>query len=227
MSFLDHLNPFGHGNKNPLDPSNAIHSIENAANKAVSDAAKKIENTVKDKLQDVADDVAHEIRAELGKLEGEVEDIIVKGLLAIAGETMKPGLALGAKIARKTDQLMRPIFDAESDEDKAELGKVPFVLPITAGVVSIGFYWYGVFDGQRLHAIADDLDRASHNGIHATRSSILGTIRDFGPDHIDIGVGVKFSLGVQFGVTPSVWSIPTKYFLRLGDELLKEAGVPQ
>ena len=211
MSFLSKLNPFGKGNHNPLDPSNALHAIENAANKAVSGAVSKIED---------------EIKKELSKVEGELEDLIVKGLLALAGEAMKPGLALGAKIARKTDDLMKPIFDGESEADKKELGGVPFVLPVTAGVVSIGFYWYGIFDGQRLHAIADRLDSASHSGIRATRSSILGTIRDFGPDHVDIGVGVKFSLGVQFGVTPSIWSIPTKYFLRLGDDLLKEAGVP-
>ena len=139
---------------------------------------------------------------------------------------MKPGLALGAKIARKTDSLMRPIFDSESEEDKKELGGVPFVLPITAGVVSIGFYWSNLFNGQRLHAIADDLDRYSHKGIGASRHDIIQAVKDFGPDHVDIGVGVKFSLGVQFGVTPSVWSIPTKYFLRLADELMKEAGVP-
>ena len=211
MSFLDKLNPFGHGNKNPLDPSNAIHAIENAGKQAVSGAVKKIED---------------EIKSELSKLEGQFEDLIVQGLLALAGETMKPGLALGAKIARKTDSLMRPIFDSESDADKAELGKVPFVLPITAGVVSIGFYWYDVFNGQRLHAIADDLDRYSHTGIKASRNQIIQAVKDFGPDHVDIGVGVKFSLGVQFGVTPSVWSIPTKYFLRLADELMKEAGVP-
>ena len=211
MSFLDKINPFGHGNKNPLDPSNAIHAIENAGKQAVSGAVQKIED---------------EIKSELSKLEGQFEDLIVQGLLALAGETMKPGLALGAKIARKTDSLMRPIFDSESDADKAELGKVPFVLPITAGVVSIGFYWYDVFNGSRLHAIADDLDRYSHTGIKASRNQIIQAVKDFGPDHVDIGVGVKFSLGVQFGVTPSVWSIPTKYFLRLADELMKEAGVP-
>ena len=211
MSFLSKLNPFGHGNKNPLDPSNALHAIENAANKAVNDAVKKIED---------------EIKKELHNIEGELEDLIVKGLLALANEAMKPGLALGAKIARKTDQVMRPIFDSESDEDKLELARVPFVLPVTAGVVSIGFYWHGIFDGSRLHAIADDLDRYSKTGIKASRSSIIQTVKDFGPDHVDIGVGVQFSLGVQFGVTPSVWSIPTKYFLRLADELMKEAGVP-
>ena len=211
MSFLDKLNPFGHGNKNPLDPSNALHAIENAGKQAVNGAVKKIED---------------EIKSELSKIEGELEDVIVQGLMALASETMKPGLALGAKIARKTDSLMRPIFDSESDADKAELGKVPFVLPITAGVVSIGFYWYDVFNGSRLHAIADDLDRYSHTGIKASRNQIIQAVKDFGPDHVDIGVGVKFSLGVQFGVTPSVWSIPTKYFLRLADELMKEAGVP-
>ena len=227
MSFLSKLNPFGKGNHNPLDPSNAIHQIENAANKAVSNSVGKIEDKVKDEVKELGDAVLDKIRSEIKKVEGEVEDVIVQGLMALAGETMKPGLALGAKIARKTDQLMKPIFDSESEEDKAELDKVPFVLPITAGVVSIGFYWGGIFSGNRLHAIADRLDSAAHSGIHATRSSILGTVRDFGPDHIDLGVGVKFSLGIQFGVTPSVWSIPTKYFLRLGDELLEEAGVPQ
>ena len=211
MSFLDKINPFGHGNKNPLDPSNAIHAIENAANKAAGDVVKKVEN---------------EIKSGLSKVEGEIEDLIVKGLLALAGETMKPGLALGAKIARKTDQLMKPIFDSESEADKKELGKVPFVLPVTAGVVSIGFYWYDIFNGERLHAIAGDLDSYSKSGIHASRSSIIKAVKDMGPDHVDIGVGVQFSLGVQFGVTPSVWSIPTKYFLRLADELMKEAGVP-
>ena len=211
MSFLDKLNPFGKGNKNPLDPSNAIHAIENAANKATQGAVKKIED---------------EIKSELKKVEGEVEDLIVQGLLALAGETMKPGLALGAKIARKTDELMSPIFHGESEADKAELAKVPFVLPITAGVVSIGFYWYDVFNGGRLHLIAGDLERYSHSGIKASRSSIIQAVKDFGPDHIDIGVGVKFSLGVQFGITPSVWSIPTKYFLRIADKLMAEAGVP-
>ena len=211
MSFLDKLNPFGHGNKNPLDPSNAIHQIENAANKAAGNIVKKVED---------------EIKSGLSAVEGEIEDLIVQGLLTIAGETMKPGLALGAKIARKTDQIMKPIFDSESEADKKELGTVPFVLPITAGVVSIGFYWYDVFNGQRLHAIADDLDRYSKTGVKASRSSIIQAVKDFGPDHVDIGVGVKFSLGIQFGVTPSVWSIPTKYFLRLADELMKEAGVP-
>ena len=226
MSFLDKLNPFGHGNKNPLDPSNAIHAVENAATKAAKDAVGKIEDKVKDEINELGDAVLDKIKSEIHKVEGELEDLIVKGLLALAGEAMKPGLALGAKIARKTDSLMSPIFNAESDEDKATLGKVPFVLPVTAGVVSIGFYWYEVFNGQRLHAIAASLDQASHNGIHATRGSIISTIKAFGPDHIDIGVGVKFSLGVQFGVTPSIWSIPTKYFLRIADKLLEEAGVP-
>ena len=226
MSFLDKLNPFGHGNKNPLDPSNAIHSIENAANKAVNGAVSKIESKVKDEVDELGQAVLDKIKSEIKKVEGEVEDLIVQGLLALAEETMKPGLALGAKIARKTDELMTPIFHSESEEDKAELGKVPFVLPITAGVVSIGFYWYDVFNGGRLHAIAGDLDRYSHSGIHATRSSIIQAVKDFGPDHIDIGVGVKFSLGVQFGITPSVWSIPTKYFLRIADKLMEEAGVP-
>ena len=226
MSFLDKLNPFGHGNKNPLDPSNAIHSVENAATKAANNAVSKIESKVKDEIDELGDAVLDRIRSELSKIEDQVEDWIVQGLLALAGETMKPGLALGAKMARKADSLMKPIFDSESDADKEELGKVPFVLPITAGVVSIGFYWYDVFNGGRLHAIADDLDRYSHTGIKASRSNIIQAVKDFGPDHVDIGVGVKFSLGVQFGVTPSVWSIPTKYFLRLADELMKEAGVP-
>ena len=188
----------------------------------MSDAAKKIENTIKDKLQDVADDVAHEIRAELGKLEGEVEDIIVKGLLALAGETMKPGLALGAKIARKTDQL----FGKLSDDTLADIAKAPFVLPVSVGVVSIGFYFYGLWGGDRLHALADDLDRYSHTGIGATRHDIIKAVTDFGPDHVDIGVGVKFDLGVSFGITPSIWSIPTKPFLEIADELMREAGVP-
>ena len=226
MSFLSKLNPFKSGSRNPLDPTQAIRSIEHAADQAISNAVKKVEKTVEDKLQDVAKEVGHQIKDELGKLEGDLEDLIVQGLLALANETMKPGLALGAKIARKTDQLMKPIFDSESEADKAALGKVPFVLPITAGVVSIGFYWYDVFNGKRLHAIADDLDRYSHTGIKASRNQIIQAVKDFGPDHVDIGVGVKFSLGVQFGVTPSVWSIPTKYFLRLADELMKEAGVP-
>ena len=226
MSFLDKLNPFGHGNKNPLDPSNAIHSIQHAADQAISSAVHKVEQTVQEKLENVASEVSSQIRDELGKLEGDLEDLIIQGLMALADEAMKPGLALGAKVARKTDELMSPIFNAESESDKEELAKVPFVLPVTAGIVSIGFYWYGVFDGKRLHAIANDLETASHNGIHATRSSIINTIRDFGPDHIDIGVGVKLSLGIQFGVTPSVWSIPTKYFLRIGDKLLEAAGVP-
>ena len=207
MSFLDKINPFGHGNKNPLDPSNAIRSIENAANKATQGAVSKIES---------------EIQKELSKVEGELEDLIVQGLLALAGEAMKPGLALGAKVARKTDQL----FDKMSGETKKEFAGAPFVLPITAGVVSIGFYWYGLWGGDRLHAIADDLDSYSHKGIGANRHDILQAVRDFGPDHVDIGVGVKFSLGVQFGVSPSIWSIPVKPFLEIADELLKEAGVP-
>ena len=226
MSFLDKLNPFGHGNKNPLDPSNAIHSIENAATKAINNAVDKIEDKVKDELHDLGDAVLKRIKDELHQIEGEIEDYIVEGLLALAGETMKPGLSLGAKIARTTDRIMSPIFDSESETDKAKLAKVPFVLPVTAGVVSIGFYWYDIFNGERLHGIADDLDRYSHSGIKASRSSIIKTVKDFGPDHVDIGVGVQFSLGVQFGVTPSVWSIPTEYFLRLADELMKEAGVP-
>ncbi len=226
MSFLDKLNPFGKGNHNPLDPSNAIHSIENAANKAISNSVGKIEDTVKEKLNDVASEVASEIRGELQKLEGEVESIVVTALLSLANEAMKPGLALGAKIARETDTIMRPIFDSESEADKAELSKVPFVLPVSVGVVSIGFYFYDVFDGKRLHEIADDLDRYSHSGIPATRSGIIKAVTDFGPDHVDLGVGVKLSLGVSFGITPSIWSIPTKYFLRLADKLMEAAGVP-
>ena len=226
MSFLSKLNPFGKGNKNPLDPSNAIRSIENAANKATSGAVSKIENKVKDEVDKIGDEVLGKIKDEIQKVEGEVEDLVVNVLLSLASEAMKPGLALGAKIARETDAIMSPIFDGESEADKAELAKVPFVLPITAGVVSVGFYWFDVFDGKRLHAIADDLDRYSHSGIPATRSGIIKAVQDFGPSHVDIGVGVKLSLGIQFGVTPSVWSIPLKYFLRLADKLMQAAGVP-
>ena len=222
MSFLSKLNPFGHGNKNPLDPSNAIHSIENAANKAVNNAVGKIEDKVKDEVNELGQAVLDKIKSEIKKVEGEVEDLIVKGLLALADEAMKPGLALGAKVARKTDQL----FGKLSDETKKDLEKVPFVLPVTAGVVSIGFYWYGLWGGDRLHNIANTLDQYSHKGIGANRHDILQAVRDFGPDHIDIGVGVQFSLGIQFGVTPSIWSIPTKIFLEIADELMKEAGVP-
>ena len=222
MSFLSHINPFGKGNQNPLDPSNAIHAVQHAADSAINSAVHKVEQTVEDKLKDVADSVAAQIKDELHDLEKDLEDVIVKGLLALAGETMKPGLALGAKIARKTDQL----FGKLSDDTLADIAKAPFVLPVSVGVVSIGFYFYGLWGGDRLHALADDLDRYSHTGIGATRHDIIKAVTDFGPDHVDIGVGVKFDLGVSFGITPSIWSIPTKPFLEIADELMREAGVP-
>ena len=175
---------------------------------------------------EVSKAVPTEVQKAVGELTGDIQELLVQALLAMASEGTKPGLALAGQMARLADRTLAPVYRA-NPEDAAALDKVPFVLPFTVGVVSLGFYWYGVFGGQRLKTIAGHCENYSRKGIGNSRSDIIRTCKDFGPDLMDFGVGVNVSLGIQFGVTPSIWSLPTKYFLLLADEAMKQAGVPK
>ena len=218
---------FGKGGPN-LDPGKIIGKVKDVANQGV----KQVENVAKQGVKQVegaakqgVKEVESAAKKGLGELAGEIESLVAQALLALASEATKPALVLAAKMARTTARVINPVLKKHPADAKT-LNGVPFVLPITLGVVSLGLYWNGVFGGERLNKVANNLDAYAKRGIGTKRHEIIQFVKDLGPDTVDLGVGVQVSLGIQVGITPSVWSLPTKYFLILADEAMKEAGVP-
>ncbi len=218
MSFLKKIPGVKHipgiGGKGGGIP-NPIKEVKDTA----GDVAKLVEKEVKKAVPD-------EVKKAIKDIGGELESLIVDALTKLAGEAVKPGFTLAAQMCKVTRDVMHPLLSKASEQDKKDLHKAPFVLPFTLGVVSIGFYWYGTLDGSRLEAIEATCRQYASKGIQAKRSSILRAVKDFGPDHVDIGIGVQIALGIQLGVTPSIWSLPTRFFIELADHLMKKAGVP-
>ena len=195
------------GGHSPSIPG--VNEAKNAINSVKNEAVKEIRNEGKKVLSNVG---------------GELEHLIVQALLKLGEEATKPALSLAAEVVTLADNTFKPIY---ANKERAErLNKAPFVLPITLGAVSLGLYWYNVFGGGRASGISNKLKQYSRKGIGTKRHEIIQACRDFGPDHIDIGVGAQISLGIQFGITPSIWSLPTEDFLLLADKLMKKAGVP-
>ena len=205
MSFLSHILPWD--KKSPLNPTHIVHEVEDKINRLTNGALDRVE---------------HAVENEVKKVIGDVEGVIVEGLVAIGDEASKPALGVAAAITSEIDKGIDKLHISE--HDKELMNQAPFIIGLNVGPASFTLYWHGVF--ERLDHIHDRCKHYQSKGIGKKRHEIIEAIKDFGPDAIDFQGGFKFSIGVEIGVQCGVWSFPMEVAVELLDDLMKSAGVP-
>lgn len=183
-----------------------IRQVEGEARKSLEAAGKTIEAEAKQVLVTIEDEVKKAAQAAVDEL---------------AKAVTKEGLKTIRKVVKSTKRMLDSERGLEYSDTLDEIGVDVQLGPVTLAYAN--FY-------TRADLLTDSLDVWINKPPTFRRKPLLNLVEALAPDSVDFGVDFELALGVgsdAAGVGISLSSIPTKLFILIGDDILKELGVPE
>ena len=165
-------------------------------------AGKEIEDDLTKKLPDLAEEI--------------IEDVIDE----LAKAVTKEGLTVMRSVVKESKTKLDQWRTTEYSEEIDKIGVDIQLGPVTLAYAN--FY-------NRADLLSDSLNTWINEPPTLRRKPIMDLIEALAPDSVNMGVDFEFALVIgsdSLGVGISLSSIPTKIFMLIGDDILKELGVP-
>ena len=200
------------GGFNPFSKKDWDKKVGDPIKKGISKAGKETKKT------------ANKAKGELDQ----IDDKIVAGVKAALDAVSQEALEAGLQLAKHgISKFRRECWRLEKDKPKMvdlinQVGSKLSIGPVV--LIYENFY-------DRARDIDHEIDKMIKSKPKVSRKTIINLVRALSPTKIDLGISVQLAALVvssdAAGISWELNELPVDLFLEIGDNILKEMGVPK